>query len=183
MGGAFNPPHLGHLVLAQEALEKLKLEKIIFMPSYIPPHKKIGRDNAYRRYRMISLASKDNPAFQVSGIELERREVSYSVETLKILKKQYGRETELFFIIGSDSLFNLRRWKDEKELFKLANFVVGERPGFPIRKIRKKIKLIRMPLLDISSSMIRSRLRRSLPVRYIIPEKVRRFIEKSGLYK
>lgn len=183
LGGTFNPPHLGHLVLAQEALNELKLDKIIFIPSYLPPHKKAGRDDAYMRYRMVSLACRGNPAFEVSKIELEKRDISYSVDTLRKLKKQYGKETKLFFIIGSDSLCELDTWKDVEELFKLADFVVGERPGFPIRKTRSKIKVIKIPLLDISSSMIRSRVRRCLPIRYTVPEAVRNFIKRLELYK
>ncbi|MEA3305490.1 MAG: nicotinate-nucleotide adenylyltransferase [Candidatus Omnitrophota bacterium] len=182
-GGTFNPPHLGHLVLAREALEKLKLDKIIFIPSYLPPHKKIGKNNAYMRCRMVSLACKGNPAFKVSKIELERKTVSYSVDTLKRLKRQYGKKAKLFFIIGSDSLYGLETWKHAKKLFTLTDFVVGERPGFPIRKTGRKIKVIKIPLLDISSSMLRSRVRRCLSIRYTVPERVRDFIERYGLYK
>ena len=183
LGGTFNPPHLGHLVLAQESLRKLKLDKVIFIPTSIPPHKKVGDDNAYMRHKMVALACRGNPQFEVSKIELERREVSYSVDTLRKLRNKYGKSTKLFFIAGSDSLNELESWKNIDEVMKLANFVVAVRPGFPVAKLKRKVRFIKIPALDISSSMIRNCLRLSQPVRYLVPESVRRFIVKHRLYK
>lgn len=183
LGGTFNPPHLGHLVLAQESLRKLRLDKVIFMPTYIPPHKKVRDNNAYMRYKMAILACKGNPKFEVSKIEIKKRSVSYSVDTLKRLRKKYGEDAELFFIIGSDSLNELDKWKDVNEVLKLANFIVANRLGFPTKKLKRRVKLIEMPALDISSSMIRDRVRRSQSVRYLVPESVRKFIIQHRLYK
>ena len=183
LGGTFNPPHLGHLILAQEALKKLKLDKVIFIPASIPPHKEIKDNKAYLRYKMISLASRGNPRFEVSKIELERKTISYSVDTLRILKNKYGKNTEIFFITGSDSLNELESWKNIDEVLKLANFVIAIRPGFPVRKLRRKVKFIEIPLLDISSSMIRKRIKASKSMRYLVPEKVRKFITRHRLYK
>lgn len=183
LGGTFNPPHLGHLILAQEALKKLKLDKIIFIPASIPPHKEIEDNKAHLRYKMISLASRGNPRFKVSKIELERKTISYSVDTLRILKNKYGKNTEIFFIAGSDSLNELESWKNIGEVLKLANFVIAIRPGFPIRKLKRRVKFIEIPLLDISSSMIRKRIKASKSIRYLVPEKVRKFITRHRLYK
>ena len=183
LGGTFNPPHVGHLALAAESLRRLKLEKVIFVPTLIPPHKKIGDNNALRRYKMVSLACKDNPKFEVSKIELKRKSVSYSVETLRRLKKKYGKNAELFFITGSDSLDELESWKNIDEILKLANFIVALRPGFPIKKLRRGIKLIKIPVPDISSSTIRERARLSRQIRSLVPESVRRYIIKNKLYQ
>lgn len=183
LGGTFNPPHLGHFVLAQETLKKLKLDKVIFIPTYIPPHKKIKSNNAYMRYKMVALACRGNPRFELSKIELEKGSVSYSVDTLRKLRNKYGKNAELFFIIGSDSLNELRSWKDIDEVLKLANFIVANRPGFPVKKLKRKVKLIEIASLDISSSMIRDRLRHSQSIRYLVPESVRKFIMKHRLYK
>ena len=183
LGGTFNPPHYGHLALAQESLKKLKLDKVVFIPAYMPPHKEIKDNKAYMRHKMVSLACKGNPRFEVSKIELKKKAVSYSIDTLKNLRCKYGKRAELFFITGSDSLKELESWKDINKILKLANFVVATRPGFPAVKTKRKVKIVRIPALDISSSMIRSRLRLSRSIRYLVPEKVRKFIIKHKLYK
>ena len=183
LGGTFDPPHLGHLVLAQETLRRLKLDKVIFIPTYLPPHKKIKENNAYMRYKMVLLACKDNPRFEVSRIEIKKKAVSYSVDTLKKLRRKYGKDAELFFLVGSDSLSELENWKDVNEVLRLANFVVASRPGFPAKKLKKRVRLIEIPAINISSSMIRNRVRRSQSIKYLVPEKARRFIIKHRLYK
>ncbi len=183
LGGTFNPPHIGHLILAEEALTKLNLDKVIFIPTYVPPHKSIKENNAYVRYKMVGLACMGNPKFETSKIELERRRVSYSVETLRKLRDKYGKAAKLFFIAGSDLVDELESWKDIEEVLKLANFIIAKRPGFPVRKFRNNISIIEIPDAKISSSMIRSRLRRSRTIRYLVPESVRLFIIKRGLYK
>ena len=183
LGGTFNPPHLGHLVLAREVLNKLKLDKVLFIPAYIPPHKKIKDNNAYLRYRMVLLACKGNSKFEVSKIELERKTISYSVDTLQKLWNRYGKDIELFFIIGSDSLDELENWKDIDKILRLAKLIVVNRPGFPVKRVSSKIKQIKIPALDISSSMIRDRMRNSKSIRYLVPELVRKFIIKNKLYK
>jgi len=183
LGGTFNPPHIGHLVLAQEALKQLNLEKIIFIPTFIPPHKKVKDNNAYVRYRMAALSCAGNPHFEASRIELKRRSVSYSVDTLQALKNKYGKNAKLFFITGSDSLGELESWRKIGRILKLATFVIAVRPGFPVRKTKRKIKFIRIPEVGLSSSMIRDRVRRLQPIKYMVPEPVRKFIIKHRLYK
>ena len=183
LGGTFNPPHFGHLLLAQESLIKLKLDKVIFIPAFMPPHKAVKRTSARMRHKMVTLACKGNPKFEVSGIELERKAVSYSVDTLRRLGNKYRKGTELFFITGSDSLGELATWKDIDEILKLAKFVVALRPGFPISGPKQKVRFIKIPLLGISSSMVRGRLRLSQPIRYLVPGPVRKFIIKHRLYR
>jgi nicotinate-nucleotide adenylyltransferase len=183
LGGMFNPPHIGHLALAEEAAYQLKLDKVIFIPSFIPPHKSLKRDNPQLRYQMAALACKGNPLFEACGIELERNAVSYSVDTLRSLRRKYGSSADFFFIIGSDWIEELDEWKDSRELMRLAHFAVAKRPGFPMHGIKKSTRIIDMPLLDISSSMIRARIRKSQSVKYLVPEEVRRFIKKHRLYE
>ncbi len=183
LGGTFNPPHFGHLVLAGEALRQLKLDKVIFIPALLPPHKTLKGDDPRLRHKMTALACKNNPAFLVSTIELDRNAVSYSVDTLRELRKRYGASIEFFFITGSDSLKELKDWKENKKLLKLAHFVVAQRPGFPIKSQKRGITIIDMPSLDISSSMIRNRVKRSLSVKRLVPKAVIKFIKNHRLYK
>jgi nicotinate-nucleotide adenylyltransferase len=183
LGGTFNPPHLGHMVLAQESLRRLKLDKVIFIPAFMPPHKEVKGASARLRHKMVTLACKGNPRFEVSKIEIKRRAVSYSVDTLRKLRSRYGKGAQLFFITGSDSLEALGSWKDINEILKLARFVVAARPDFPVGKLKRGITLIRIPAIGVSSTMIRDRLRLSQPVRYLVPEVVRKFIKEKRLYK
>ena len=183
LGGTFNPPHFGHLALAEAAFYQLKLDRVIFIPALLPPHKTLRNDDPRLRYRMTVLACKGNPAFLVSRIELDRDAVSYSVDTLRELKKIYGAHAEFFFLTGSDSLRELESWKENKKLLKLAHFVVARRPGFSIRGRKRDITVIDMPSLDISSSMIRSRVKKSLSIKRMVPGAVIKFIEDNRLYK
>lgn len=183
LGGTFNPPHLGHLILAQESLCKLKLDRVIFIPTYLPPHKKVKGNGAYARYKMTVLACKGNPKLEVSKIEIDKKSVSYSVETLRKLRKKYGKAAKLYFITGSDSLKEIENWREVDEILRLSSFIVAARPGFPFVKTKRKVKLIDMPPIDISSSMIRDRVRNSKPIMYLVPDPVREFIKKNRLYR
>ena len=183
IGGTFDPPHLGHLILAEEAVRQLKLDKVIFMPSFIPPHKKVRQNNPQSRYRMVALSCKGNPAFEASRIEIDRGSVSYSVDTLRLLKKKCGNKADLFFIIGSDWLRSLAKWKSIKEVLRLARFAVAARPGFRMRNPKKGMAAINMPLIEISSADIRHRVKNSASIRYLVPEAVRKFIEINRLYE
>ncbi|MDD5448989.1 MAG: nicotinate-nucleotide adenylyltransferase [Candidatus Omnitrophica bacterium] len=183
LGGTFNPIHIGHLILAEEALHKLNLDKIIFVPSYLPPHKEeeVILDAAHR-FKMVSLAVKGNPRFEVSKIEIDAREKSYSVDTIKKFKAQFPPDTEFFFITGSDSLKELFSWKKIDEILALSNFIVANRPGFPIQGVPKAIQMVAITGMEISSSDIRKRLKEARSIRYLVPDAVREYIEKSKLY-
>ncbi len=183
LGGTFNPIHIGHLILAEEAVWRLRLDKLIFVPTYIPPHKKIKKEvGAGDRYRVACLAARNNQKFEVSRIEIERKKKSYSVDTLRYFRQRYGPNAKIFFITGSDCLKDLSSWKDINQVLKLAKFIVARRSGYSFRKISKHVKL--MPLTDVavSSSELRRRLKQDRSVRYLVPEAVWDYIVKKKLY-
>lgn len=183
LGGTFNPPHLGHIALAGEAARRLELDKVIFIPALLPPHKTLKDNNPSLRYKMVVLACRNNPLFEVSTLELDRNKVSYSVDTLRELKKMYGPSAQFFFITGSDSLKELKTWKENKKLLKLARFVVAKRPGFPVQGLKRGMIVLDAPFLEIASFEIRKRVKSSRSIKRLVPEAVRKFIKDKGLYK
>lgn len=184
LGGTFNPIHLGHLVLAEEAKEKLGLDKVIFVPAYIPPHKKDEEiAQAADRSKMVKLATEDNPSFEVSPFEIDAKTTSYSVETLREFKRIYGEDTKLFFITGADSLGELFSWKELDEIFKLSQFIVANRPGYNVANVPKEIEVVTITPLEISSSQIRRKIKENKSIRYLVPERVREYVVAKGLYK
>ncbi|KPK40287.1 MAG: hypothetical protein AMJ78_07355 [Omnitrophica WOR_2 bacterium SM23_29] len=184
LGGTFNPIHLGHLVLAEEAKEKLNLDKVIFVPAHIPPHKKDEEiAEANDRLRMAELAVKGNPSFEVSTFEIDAKTTSYSVKTLREFKKRYGEDTKLFFITGADSLGELFSWKELDEIFKLSQFIVANRPGYDIANVPKGIEVVTITSLEISSSQIRRKIKERKSIRYLVPDAVKEYIIAKGLYK
>jgi nicotinate-nucleotide adenylyltransferase len=209
MGGTFNPVHLGHLRAAEEVAESLQLAQVIFMPAAKPPHKsEVGLVPFEHRYRMLELAVARNPLFELSDLEHQRPEKSYSVETLTQLSNQHGKGNELYFVLGLDAFLELPTWKSYRELFSLCHFVVVARPGFSPKSLdamlqtqvadgyffdsnvqgyvhprRFTVYYREVTLLDISSSNIRDRLAKGFSVRYLLPEKVEDYIRKRGLYR
>ncbi len=183
LGGTFNPVHTGHLILAEEVREKLGLDKVVFVPTFLAPHKdNSGLAEASDRFRMIELAIKGNPYFAVSDIEIKRKGRSYTIDTVKEFKKLYGRD-ELYFITGSDLLTYLGEWKDLDEIIKIVKFVVATRPGYPLEKIPSYIQTIAIRAVDISAFEIRQAVRENRSFRYLVPESVFGYIKKAGLYK
>jgi nicotinate-nucleotide adenylyltransferase len=190
LGGTFNPIHLGHLILAEESREKLNLQRLIFVPTFLPPHKDnsdIARPS--ERYRMIKLAIKKNKYFSVSDIEIKRNGLSYTIETIKEFNNRYPHE-EIYFIGGGDLASYLDTWKDLNELLKIARFVVATRPGYPLEKISTysvlrsaAILTLTIKAVDISGYEIRRRVKEGRSFRYLVPEQVYRYILKKGLYK
>lgn len=184
LGGTFNPIHLGHLLLAEEVKNSLYLDRVIFIPSYLPPHKKQEHlAPASDRLKMVELAISNNPDFFVSDIETKRKGKSYSIETLRELRNRFKAPRELFFIVGSDASTYLKDWKDIRQLFKLAKFVMAKRPGYALKKRYKDIITLNIKALDISGYEIRQRIKRNESIKYLVPEIVRDFIETKGLYK
>lgn len=184
LGGTFNPIHNGHLNLAEEAKRTLKLDKIIFIPAYIPPHK--GADNlidAEVRFRMIELAIGGRGDFEILRYEIDKRQICYTIDTVEYLKDSYPEDTEIFFLIGADSLGELDTWKDIEELSKLCRFVVCDRPGFS--KILKYPWLERIDItpIDVSSSQIRRRIREGRDITGLLPKAVEDYIRRNSLYK
>ncbi|MDD2689411.1 MAG: nicotinate-nucleotide adenylyltransferase [Candidatus Omnitrophica bacterium] len=183
LGGTFNPIHIGHLILAEEAREKIGLDKIIFVPAYLPPHK----DNsdiagAGLRLEMVKLAIKGNKYFVVSDAEIKRDGRSYTIDTIKEFKKKYPQD-ELYFIIGSDLLKYLDEWKDLGEIISMVKFIVATRPGYSLSEIPSYIKTVAIRAVDISGFEIREHVKEDKSFRYLVPEEVYRYIVRKGLYK
>lgn len=186
LGGTFDPIHLGHLVLAEQVREKLQLEKVIFIPSASPPHKTEQKlSPAEDRFEMTKLALDGNPHFSVSDIELKREGPSYTVETLRELKKLY-KNSEIYFLTGSDVLEEIKDWKDPEEIYELAKIVIGVRPGFdkfdPKNHFVQKSIIFNITGIDISSTQIREKVRKGESIKYLVPSKVEEYIKKKNLY-
>lgn len=183
LGGTFNPIHYGHLILAEQVSGQLDLDRVIFVPTFVPPHKS-NREIISPKHRldMIKLAVKENPHFKVSDIELKRRGTSYTVDTLRIIKKQYP-QTQLFFICGSDLVNEIPKWKNVEEIYKLAKFVLAKRPGFGRRLSGKNFLKINVAQVDISSSLIRNLVKQKRSIRYLTSAAVVKYIEKNKLYR
>jgi nicotinate-nucleotide adenylyltransferase len=192
MGGTFDPIHYGHLIAAEEARFRFGLSRVIFVPCGVPPHKKPYEVTpAEHRYAMTVLATASNPHFVVSRVEIERPGPSYAVDTVKIFRQQFGERAELFFITGLDAVLEILTWKSHDELIRLCRFIAVTRPGYDAVKLRERlpsdylerIDLLAIPGMDISSTMIRERVRKGEPIRYLTPEAVCDYIAKHGLYK
>jgi len=183
LGGTFNPVHIGHLAIAQTVLDELGLNKVIFVPSNLPPHKrKKNVVSARDRYQMIRLAVKGNSCFDVSDFEIKRKGRSYSIYTVNYFLKQFSGKIKFFFIIGSDMVPGLTSWKQIEDLRKKVTFVAVNRKGFEKAKSRSKTRKIDTLDLGISSSYIRRCLKSGKTVKYLLPENVLNYIRKRTLY-
>ena len=195
-GGTFNPIHTGHLIIAQEILNKKNLDKIIFVPNASPPHKKDSNlIEASLRFRMIELAINDNDCFEIDDYEMHHNGYSYTIDTLNYLQKKYSDDC-LFFIIGADSLFEIHLWKDCQNLIKNFNWIIANRSGreisdeslkeipLPTELIEKlSNSVVETPIIEISSSILRQRIENNKSIKYFVPEQVEKFIKKNYLYK
>ncbi len=183
LGGTFNPVHIGHLILAEEVREKLGLDKVIFVPTCLPPHK----DNsdvaqASDRYAMIRRAIKGNRYFAISNAEIKRGGRSYTIDTVRQLKRRYPKD-DLYYLTGSDLLKYLDEWKDLDEVIKMVKFVVATRPGYELEKIPAYIKTVAIRAVDVSAFEVRQAIQAHTSFRYLVPESVFEYIVKNGLYK
>lgn len=198
MGGTFNPIHNGHLVTAQEALSQFKLDMVVFIPTGNPPHK-IENEVASTedRYIMTVIATSSNSNFFVSRMEIDRKGKSYTIDTVRQLKKIHGKDSLLYFITGADAILEILTWKNADEIVLLCKFIAATRPGYDLSRIEdlkkrlfnnteavdKKIYIMEIPALSISSTDIRNRVRHNRPIDYLLPEGVSNYILKHGLYK
>lgn len=192
LGGTFDPLHIGHLAIAEDARHALQAEQIIFIPAAQQPFKLHNQMTpAADRLAMTHLGIADNPAFTVSDLEIRRGGVSYTVETIERLREEYPQH-ELFFIVGADAAASLPLWHQVDRLLSLCQIVVVERPGYTfdlealiaeLPAARSRLMRIAGPALDISASELRERLRSGRPVRYHLPTSIREYIEARGLYQ
>ena len=183
LGGTFNPIHIGHLTIAQMVHEQLKLDKVIFVPSNLPPHKTSKNvASPSDRHHMIRLAIKGNSRFEISDFEIKRKGKSYSIGTVNHFRERYQRGTKFFFIIGDDLLPTLHTWKCVDEILAIVSFVAVNRPGFKGKKPKIKVKSISVPGLQTSSSYVRQRITSGKTVKYLVPDNVFQYIEQRKLY-
>jgi nicotinate-nucleotide adenylyltransferase len=191
LGGAFNPPHVGHLVCAQEALVQLELEKVVFMPVGQAPHRELQDDpGAEARLEMVELAIADDGRFATSRDELDRPGPSYTADTLRGLRSKTP-DDELILILGGDQAAALPGWHEPETVLSLATVAVVERTNWSRNAIgikvgrlpgAKRIRYLDMPIMQVSSSAIRRRVAEGLPIRYLVPDKVASYIGANGLY-
>jgi len=191
LGSAFNPPHLGHLALAQEALWQLGLEEVVLVPTGEAPHKRILDDPGRElRLAMTRLAAADDPRFTVSTLEVERDGPSYTYETLELLAREKG-EPDLVFVLGADAAIGLESWREPRRVVDLARLAVARRSGVSDADVGAVMRslgaagratMLEMPQFGVSSSAVRERAAAARPLRYLVPEAVARFIEEKGIY-
>jgi nicotinate-nucleotide adenylyltransferase len=189
-GGAFNPVHIAHLIIAEDVRQQMHLDKVLFIPYANPPHKDYdGLADAETRLHMIRLAISDNPFFEASDMEIKRgrNSVTYTVDTLMELREQYKTEqVKLYLIIGIDNLIDLHTWKDPGKLFLLSEVVVLNRPGYLIQNVNndfnRQVIFVPAPNLDISATDIRFKIKEKKSIKYLVPKAVEEFIKNNKLY-
>ena len=183
-GGTFDPIHTGHLITALTVKEIRSLEKIIFIPAFVSPLKTgESHSDASHRFEMLNLAIKDIPGFESSDIEIKRDSVSFTIDTLTALKEKYNK---IELIIGYDNLLVFEKWKNPDEIFRLADIVVLKRISDIIpekNRFFNKVSFVNTPVIEISSTEIRQRVKNNLPINFFIPELVHEYINKHKLYK
>lgn len=188
-GGAFNPPHFGHLVCAQEAHTQLGLDVVVWMPAGKAPHKEIPQDpGAEVRHRMCDYATAGDERFGLSRIELEREGPSYTVDTLRELARR-SNTGDIVLILGGDQAAALPEWHEPEEVMRLATIAVAERGEDDRARVQKalagheaRLEFFDMPRIDVSSTLVRERAASGKPIRYLVPDKVANFIGAQSLY-
>lgn len=192
MGGTFDPPHIAHLIVAEKALFEYRLDRILFIPSGDPPHKKvINISNAEHRYAMTLLSIASNPSFYITRMEIERPGPSYSIDTMRQLRSIYNSDAQFFFILGMDEALEITSWHEAEALPSLTRFIVAPRPGFDQSTIqshmpdifREVIDPLSMQPIYVASTELRDMVEQSISIRYLVPDTVNDYIIKHKLYK
>jgi nicotinate-nucleotide adenylyltransferase len=197
LGGTFDPVHYGHLVIAEEVYATLQLTEMIFVPAGQPPHKaNVEITPAEHRLNMLELAIASNPHFSISEVDLDRPGPSYTVDMLKILRKQWGKHTAIYFIIGGDSLEELLSWHDPPGILEQLTYLVAVgRPGYiesetyygsleaRLPGIKQRLLVVDTPRFDISATDLRKRVAEGRPIKYQTPESVESYIVQYSLYR
>lgn len=190
LGGTFDPIHQGHLTLARAAQKQFGLDKVLFVPVFIPPHKSSRRDivPAPYRYRMVELAIRHEPDFEISHAELDRPDISYTIDTLMTLKKLHSKD-ELFLILGSDAFLEFASWREPQEIRKLVHFLIAPRKEEDLKKGKIRLPFedgvswVQMPICPISSSDIREKIRRGELLSGLLPATVEDYVRRMNLYQ
>lgn len=192
LGGTFDPIHLGHLILAEQAWELLELEKVLFIPAADPPHK-AGKPilESEHRYEMVRLAVQGNDHFECSRGEMDRPGPSYTVDTLEQLHADLPGDTQLYLIVGADEAQNLMKWRNPYAIKEFATIVVANRPGLTARHVIDSLPsdfsagiiALEIPGVDISSTSIREQVTVGRTVKYLVPDAVENYIRNNGLYR
>jgi len=187
IGGTFDPIHVAHLIMAEEALEQCALDRVLFVPAPRPPHKYEGDLSPFvDRLAMVRLAVTENPRLDVTAIEARREGASYTIETVQAIRSELDPDETISLIIGGDSLEQFRTWKDPDRLLTEVELIVARRPGscddVVDRRVMENARFLEMPLLGISSTDIRRRVCEGRTIRYMVPETVRSYISEKSLY-
>ena len=194
LGGTFDPIHVGHLMTAEAVRDEYHLDKVIFIPAAVPPHKQ-NQDvtEAMHRYVMTVLATCSNPNFEVFDIEMNRPGPSYTIDTIRELLERFGEDTEFYFITGADAIQEIHTWDRIEELLEMCHFIGASRQGClpDVNQIKasfgelgkRKIHRLETPELEISSTDIRNRIKKGYSIKYIVPTAVEQYIYKQGLYR
>jgi nicotinate-nucleotide adenylyltransferase len=198
MGGAFDPIHIGHLVAADEALVQFGLDTVVFMPGGNPPHKARELAPVEFRYLLVAAATASHPKFLVSRYEIDRGQLCYTVETLEYLADLLPTDAAVFFVTGADAVLDILTWKDPARVLELCTLIAATRPGYDLSRLaavldqigpglarsgpQARVRIMEIPALAISSSLIRERLALGRGVRYLVPDSVAQLIEKAGAY-
>jgi len=187
-GGTFDPPHIGHLLIAQTIIESENFERLIFVPANISPAKK-GKiiSSSKKRLDMLNMALTGNENFEISDFEINKGDVSYTIDTITEFAHTLNLDKkDLYFLMGSDTLGGFHNWKDPKKIMNLCNIIVAIRPGFTPSDIPQwildEVHFANIPQFEISSTTIRARWRDGKTIRYMVPKEVWEYINKNGLY-
>lgn len=192
MGGTFDPIHYGHLLIAEESRVEFDLDKVLFVTSGQPPHKKdYAVSDAEQRHAMAILATEGNSHFEPSRTELDREGPSYAVDTVEECLRTYGSDAELYFITGADAILEILTWHQPERLRCMCKFIAAARPGYDFDELRLRLPrefldqiiCLETPGIHISSTELRARVKTGKSIRYMVPEPVRAYIEHQRLYK
>tara|TARA_B100000131_G_scaffold56009_1_gene51267 strand:- start:9590 stop:10171 length:582 start_codon:yes stop_codon:yes gene_type:complete len=187
-GGTFDPPHIGHLLIAQTVFESENFERLIFVPANISPAKKNGDSSSpNERSKMLEIALINNPNFEISDLEIKREGISYTIDTIREFVDDLKLDKEdLFFLMGSDTLKSFHTWKDPEEILNLCNIIVAIRPGFTPSDIPQwvldNVRFANIPRFEVSSTNIRRRWREGKTIRYMVTKEVWEYIDEKDLY-
>jgi nicotinate-nucleotide adenylyltransferase len=193
LGGTFDPPHNGHIAIAEQALTQLQLSQVLFAPARLPPHKNaIGITPIDHRLEMVRLAIADHPRFAFSRIDIDRARPTYTADTMSLLREQLGADIEFYFIMGTDSLANILTWYAPEKLIHVCRLAVFYRPGFDadldalekqLPGLRARVVLLSSPALDIAASDLQRRIHAGELITQLVPPRVEAYIAQHKLYR